>query len=59
VKAVLAFDNKDPDSAENWMARANRIFNNPQILSPWQDTMIEFGYIKGFFGGEIKAGGGN
>jgi hypothetical protein len=34
------------------MARGGRIFQNPAILSPWQDTLMEFGYIKGFFGGD-------
>lgn len=59
VNAVVAFDKKDLDGAEKWMARANRIFKNPQILTPWQDTMIEYGYIKGFFGGDDGSGEGN
>jgi tetratricopeptide (TPR) repeat protein len=44
--------------AEAAMARAGRIFQSPDMLNPWQDTMIEFGYIKGFFGGEADAKAG-
>lgn len=59
AKAVLAFDKKELAEAEQWMARAARIFRDPKILSPWQDTMMEYGYIKGFFGGEEEAEEGN
>lgn len=51
TKAVIAFDKKELVEAEEWMARANRIFRDPQIISVWQDTMMEYGYIKSFFGG--------
>ncbi len=37
--------------AEAAIARAARIFQNPAILAPWQDTMIEYGFIKSLFGG--------
>lgn len=53
--AVLAFDKKELIEAEQWMGRAARIFRDPKILSPWQDTMMEYGYIKGFFGGEDES----
>lgn len=52
TKAALAFDKKDNVEAERWMVRAARIFRDPKILSPWQDTMMEYGYIKGFLGGD-------
>lgn len=52
TKAALAFDKKDSVEAERWMAKAARIFRDPKILSPWQDTMMEYGYIKGFFGND-------
>ena len=52
--AILFSQGKDID-AENLMARAARIFQDPNILAPWQDTMIEFGYVKGFFGGDEAA----
>jgi tetratricopeptide (TPR) repeat protein len=58
TKAALAFDKKELVEAEQWMARAARIFRDPQILNPWHDTMMEYGYIKGFIGGEdeVKEG---
>lgn len=55
AKAVQAFDKKELAEAEQWMARAARIFRDPKILNPWQDTMMEYGYIKSFFGGEEEA----
>lgn len=52
TKAALAYDQKDAVAAEEWLGRAARIFQNPQVLAPWQDTLVEYGYIKGFFGEE-------
>jgi tetratricopeptide (TPR) repeat protein len=52
TKAALAFEKNDLPDAEKWMLRAARIFRDPNVLSPWQDTMMEYGYIKGFFGGQ-------
>lgn len=52
VQAMLAYDAKDLIKAEEWLARANRIFRDPAILTPWQDTMVEYGYIQSFYGGE-------
>ena len=53
AEAALAYENKDELAAEMSMARAGRIFQNPAIISPWQDTMMEFGYMKSFFGGDL------
>jgi len=54
AEAAVAFsENRDVD-AEGAMARGARIFANPDIIAPWQDTMMEFGYIKGFFGGDLE-----
>lgn len=50
TQAALAYDKRDTMAAEAWLARANRIFRDPNVLSPWQDTLVEYGYIKGFFG---------
>ncbi|MDB6077494.1 MAG: repeat-containing protein, partial [Akkermansiaceae bacterium] len=52
AEAAIAYQEKREIDAEGALARAGRIFQNPAVLSPWQDTLIEFGYIKGFFGGE-------
>jgi tetratricopeptide (TPR) repeat protein len=55
AEAAMHFAKNDEIKAEAAMQRAGRIFQNPAVLAPWQDTMIEFGYIKGFFGGEEAA----
>jgi tetratricopeptide (TPR) repeat protein len=61
AEAAIHFSKDRTVEAETAMARGGRIFQDPAILAPWQDTMIEFGYIKGFFGGDLDeaaAGGG-
>jgi tetratricopeptide (TPR) repeat protein len=50
AQAALAFDKEDLLEAEQWLARARRIFSDPNITAPWQDTLAEFGYIKSFYG---------
>ncbi|MCW1885985.1 hypothetical protein OKA04_14695 [Luteolibacter flavescens] len=51
--AAIAFSEGREVDAEGEMARAVRIFQNPALLAAWQDTMMEYGYIKGFFGGDV------
>ncbi len=51
AQAALAYDNKELVKGDEWTARANRIFRDPNILAPWQDTMLEYGYIESFLGG--------
>jgi len=53
AQAALAFYDDDKVTAEEWLGRGLRIFRDPQILAPWQDTLIEFGYIKSFYGGDL------
>lgn len=50
AKAALAYENKDLIKAEEWLAIGGRIFRDPNILAPWQDTLVEYGYIKSFYG---------
>lgn len=50
AKAALSYNDGDLLKAEEWLARANRIFRDPNIIAPWQDTLVEFGYIKSFYG---------
>jgi len=50
AQAALAYEDGDLLKAEEWLARANRIFQDPNIIAPWQDTLVEFGYIKSFYG---------
>ena len=53
-KAALAYHSDKGSEAEEWLARAGRIFRDNTILAPWQDTLIEFGYIKSFYGGDLE-----
>ncbi len=55
AEAAMHFAQGREVEAEAAMARGGRIFQDPAYLAPWQDTMIEFGYIKGFFGGDQDA----
>ena len=50
AQAALAYEKKDLITAEEWLARAGRIFQDPNVLAPWQDTLVEYGYIKSFYG---------
>ena len=49
-QATLAYEKKDLVKAEEWLAMAGRIFQDPNVLAPWQDTLVEYGYIKSFYG---------
>ncbi len=55
MQAALAYDKKDLVKAEEWLAIAGRIFQDPNVLAPWQDTMVEYGYIKSFYGDDAAA----
>lgn len=55
AQAALAYDEKKLIIAEEWLARAGRIFQNPEVLAPWQDTLVEFGYIKSFYGNDLDS----
>lgn len=50
AEAALAYEAGDVTKAEEWIARAGRVFGDPVILAPWQDTLVEYGYIKSFYG---------
>ena len=55
AQAALAYENEELVEAEEWLGRANRIFRDQNIIAPWQDTLVEFGYIKSFYGDEVIA----
>lgn len=50
AKAALAYDDNNLVKAEEWLATAGRIFQDPNVTAPWQDTLVEYGYIKSFYG---------
>jgi len=55
AQAALAYDKKDLVKAEEWLAIAGRIFPDPNVIAPWQDTLVEYGYIKSFYGDDAGA----
>lgn len=52
--AALAYHGDEPEEAEQWLARGRRVFRDQGTVAPWQDTLIEFGYIKSFYGGDLE-----
>ena len=51
AKAALLFNSDDSLAADRELAKARRIYTlNPQLIAPWDDTLIEFGYLQSFFG---------
>jgi len=55
AKAALAYDANNLVKAEEWLGIASRIFTDPNALAPWQDTLVEYGYIKSFYGDDAAA----
>ena len=51
--AVMALHEDDQLLATQEMARATRIFQDPRILSPFKDSLMESGYLEGPTGHEI------
>ncbi len=50
AKAAVAYEANNLVKAEEWLAMAGRIFNDANVIAPWQDTLVEYGYIKSFYG---------
>jgi tetratricopeptide (TPR) repeat protein len=55
AQAALAYDANNLIKAEEWLGIAGRIFTDPNVLAPWQDTLVEYGYIKSFYGDDAAA----
>jgi tetratricopeptide (TPR) repeat protein len=55
AEAAMAYDADNLIKAEEWLAIAGRVFQDPNVLAPWQDTMVEYGYIKSFYGEDPAA----
>ncbi len=51
VDAALAFHKEQALEADRALSRARRVFqNSPNMIAPWDDTLIEYGYLQSFFG---------
>ena len=53
ASAALDYKKGNTAEAERWLASARRVFRSQEALSPWQDTLIEYGYIKSLYGGDL------
>lgn len=42
AQASLAYHDGKPEEAQQWLSRATRIFRTAALLSPWQDTLMEY-----------------
>lgn len=51
-KAALAYHEKDDEAANDWIMSAVRVFGGLENVANWQDTLIEYGYVKSFYGGD-------
>lgn len=50
AQAAICYFDEDSEKADSWIGSARRVFTKPATLAPWQDTLIEFGYIASFYG---------
>ena len=55
MTAISYHDGNDSE-AERWRASARRVFRRAASLAPWEDTMIEVGFVKSFYGGVTEDG---
>ena len=51
-KAALAYSEGDEEEANRWIMSAIRVFGGANQVANWQDTLIEFGYLRSFYGGD-------
>jgi tetratricopeptide (TPR) repeat protein len=58
ANAALAFYEDDKSKASRWIITAKRVFsNNPGLVTSWDDTMVEFGYIEAHYGKHFSESG--
>jgi tetratricopeptide (TPR) repeat protein len=54
-RAAVLYQEDKKLEAEKMLRKVRFVWRNDQALSAWQDTLIEFGYIRSFYGGELDA----
>ncbi|MBK1791316.1 tetratricopeptide repeat protein [Persicirhabdus sediminis] len=52
AKAAISYHDDEKLEAEKLLRNARFVWTNPSQLAAWQDTLIEFGYVKSFYGGD-------
>lgn len=50
-KAALSYFEGEEEEAVSWLRSAARVFGGLAVAN-WQDTLIEFGYVRSFYGGD-------
>ena len=53
-RAAIAYDADNKIEAEKLLRNARYVWRNNAALAAWQDTLIEFGYIRSFYGGDTE-----
>ncbi len=53
ANSALAYSLDDKDNGLKFLNKGRRVYSgSPQAIAFWEDTMIEFGYIKSYYGNE-------
>lgn len=52
ARAALLYHANNKPEADKMLRNAKFVWQNDAVLAPWQDTLIEFGYIRSFYGGD-------
>lgn len=58
AKAALLYHDEKTDEAKKILRDALFVWGDKNRLSSWQDTMIEFGYVRSLYGGQDEFGTG-
>jgi len=53
-RAAILYNQDKKKEAEKMLRNARYVWKNDAALAPWQDTLIEYGYIRSFYGGDIE-----
>ncbi|MBT8043648.1 MAG: hypothetical protein KJO79_01755 [Verrucomicrobiae bacterium] len=53
-RAAILYHQDDKLGAEKMLRNARFVWRNDAALAAWQDTLIEFGYIRSFYGGDTE-----
>lgn len=44
AQSVLSFEQKNIKQSQEFLGQAYRVFGDPNLIAPWQDTLLEYGY---------------
>ena len=56
ANAAYNYYKGDVSAADQWLAKGRRVYQlSPAHIASWEDTLVEFGYIKSYFGDEEAA----